>query len=258
VADDALLDHVVALSHQFVLDKLWIPIGVDNNGRLARLEVNAMIEVARRRQPGGNGEDILEVAEQGGHEVCGRHGVDSGRRAGCGHATPLDPVIITPTAHTSAGEIPENWPKGAQPLNPEHHLIAGQGNDEEVQHKFLRVDEELDVGADASAGHPVAIGDGYLEPGVEQRLEWRRHAVSVEMKEWVEPESTRAMMGAEAMVTSSFIVSAATIPVIAWREMRGEVSSSYSRGSGVSSSRRKIPFTRQTSKCSLENFSVQL
>jgi hypothetical protein len=56
-------------------------------------------------------------------------------------------------------------------LNPEHHLIAGQGNDEEVQHKFLRVDEELDVGADASAGHPVAIGGGYLEPGAEQRLE---------------------------------------------------------------------------------------
>jgi hypothetical protein len=109
--------------------------------------------------------------EQGAHQVCGRHGVDSGLRAGCGHTAPLDSVIIAPTAHTSAGEVPENWPKGEQPLNPEHHLIAGQGNDEEVQHKFLRVDEELDVGADASAGHPVAIGDGYMEPGAEQRLE---------------------------------------------------------------------------------------
>jgi hypothetical protein len=78
------------------------------------------------------------------------------------------------------------------------------------------------------------------------------------MNEWVEPESTRAVMGAEAMVTSSFIVSAAAILVIAWREMRGEVSSNCSSGSGVSSSRRKIPFTGQTSRCSLENFSVQL
>jgi hypothetical protein len=100
----------------------------------------------------------------------GRHGVDSGLLAGCGHAAPLDPVIIAPTTHTSAAKVPKNWPKGAQPLNPKHHLIAGQGNDEEVQHKFPRVDEELDVGADASAGHPVAIGDGYLEPEAEQRL----------------------------------------------------------------------------------------
>jgi hypothetical protein len=37
----------------------------------------------------------------------------------------------------------------------------------EIQHKFLRVDEELDVVADANAGHPVAISDGHLEPGVE-------------------------------------------------------------------------------------------
>jgi hypothetical protein len=78
------------------------------------------------------------------------------------------------------------------------------------------------------------------------------------MNEWVEPESTRVVMGVDAMVTSSFIVSAAAILVIAWREMRGEVSSSCSSGSGVSSSRRKILFTGQTLRCSLENFSMQL
>jgi hypothetical protein len=69
VADDALLDHVVALSLQFILNKLGIPIRADNNGGRARLEVNAVIEAARRRQHGGNGEDILEVTEQGAHQV---------------------------------------------------------------------------------------------------------------------------------------------------------------------------------------------
>jgi hypothetical protein len=46
MADDALLDHVVALSLQFILDQLGIPIRADNNGCCARLEVNAVIELA--------------------------------------------------------------------------------------------------------------------------------------------------------------------------------------------------------------------
>jgi hypothetical protein len=44
---------------------------MDNNWRHARLKVNSMIEAARWSQPSGDGEDVLEVPEQGRHQVRG-------------------------------------------------------------------------------------------------------------------------------------------------------------------------------------------
>jgi hypothetical protein len=71
-----LLEHVLALPLQLILDKLRVPIGVDGDGRRARLEMNAVVEVAQWRNPGGNGEYAVEVPEQGGHQVRGCHGVE--------------------------------------------------------------------------------------------------------------------------------------------------------------------------------------
>jgi hypothetical protein len=44
--------------------------------------------------------------------------------------------------HGEAREVSNDGPKGAQQVAPEHHLIALQGNDEEVDAEQLVVDGE--------------------------------------------------------------------------------------------------------------------
>jgi hypothetical protein len=83
---------------------------------------------------------------------------------------PIDAVIVALVAHARVGEIPEDGAKGPQPLNTEHHLIAHQWNDEEVHDECLHVNEELDVVADASTSHLVAVGDRHLKARVEDQL----------------------------------------------------------------------------------------
>jgi hypothetical protein len=86
--------------------------------------MNAMIESAWRWKPGGDSEDIFEVAEQGGHQVCGGQCVHDRRCTRSGHPMPIDTVIIAPATHARVGKIPEDWTKSPQPLNAEYHLIA--------------------------------------------------------------------------------------------------------------------------------------
>jgi hypothetical protein len=68
-------------------------------------EVDAVIVVARWRQPRRHHEDILEFFKQHQHEIRGFHGMDS-NHAASGHALLYDAMVIAPTGHTSALKVP--------------------------------------------------------------------------------------------------------------------------------------------------------
>jgi hypothetical protein len=80
-------------------------------------------------------------------------------------------MIIAPGAHTSVGEILENGAERAKPMDSKNHLIACQGNDKKIQHKFLTGNVEFDVLADVGAGDLVPVRHHHLEVWLKQGLE---------------------------------------------------------------------------------------
>jgi hypothetical protein len=98
----------------------------------------------------------------------------------CGHPVPFNTVIITLAAHARVGEISEDGAKGAQPLDVEYHLVAGQGNDEEIHHEYLQIDAEFDIATDVGAGQthhwppsPRGQGGRGARGGDNMPLRWR-------------------------------------------------------------------------------------
>jgi hypothetical protein len=53
-------------------------------------------------------------------------------REGSAQPGPLDSMVKPPKCHGEEREVPDDGPEGAEPVASEHHLIALQGNDEEV------------------------------------------------------------------------------------------------------------------------------
>jgi hypothetical protein len=59
-------------------------------------------------------------------------------------------------------EVPDDGPESTQPVAPEHHLVALQGNDEEVNVEGLVVDGKREHRADPKAGQPLVVGHAHV------------------------------------------------------------------------------------------------
>jgi hypothetical protein len=117
--------------------------------------MDLVVVVARRRPVGRCGEDI-EFLEWHHHRVY--HHITS-----CGYTLPHDTMIIPLTTHVRAIKIPQGWAQSAHLVLTEHHVIALEWNDEDIQDEFLMVNEDVDNPIDARASNEVVISDRYLQ-----------------------------------------------------------------------------------------------
>lgn len=96
-------------------------------------------------------------------------------RVGDAYPHPLDSMVKTPELHGEVRKVPDDGPKGAQPVAPKHRLIPLQGDDEEVDVQRFGVDGErehepnLEAGQSPTVGHPTVV----LLGAVGIRLRWR-------------------------------------------------------------------------------------
>ena len=72
----------------------------------------------RLDEEGGN------ISEEGLQEVGARAGMKT-RAHRSRHAMPVDLVISTPGRHGEGSEVPQNGPKGHEPLSAQHRIVTG-------------------------------------------------------------------------------------------------------------------------------------
>jgi hypothetical protein len=75
-------------------------------------------------------------------------------------------MIVAPTAHVCLVEVPQDQAQRAQPLHAEQHVVALHRNNEQVDDKFLGVDEDAERATDAGARDPITIGDLDMKTGL--------------------------------------------------------------------------------------------
>jgi hypothetical protein len=76
-------------------------------------------------------------------------------RAGSSQPGLLDPMVKPPKCHGEAREVPDDGPEGAQPVAPEHHLVALHAMMRKSMHNSSALMEK--GSADLKAGQPLAI-----------------------------------------------------------------------------------------------------
>jgi hypothetical protein len=59
-ADDALLEHLSALSLQLILGVL---VGLNRDRRHVELQIDSMVVEVRWRKPGGDSEDVVKILQ---------------------------------------------------------------------------------------------------------------------------------------------------------------------------------------------------
>jgi hypothetical protein len=71
-------------------------------------------------------------------------------------------MVVVSERHGQGAKVPQDGTQRGEPLGVEDHVVAGEGQDEEIGGEFL-VDEEQDAAVHARAWHPVAVGHRDVE-----------------------------------------------------------------------------------------------
>jgi hypothetical protein len=73
-------------------------------------------------------------------------------------------MIVAPERHGLVLEVPENGAEGAEPITPEHQLVAVEIDDVQVDVECVAGDRDGDVLANTRQGNAVAVRDADSEP----------------------------------------------------------------------------------------------
>jgi hypothetical protein len=149
----------MALALELVLDQLRVTVWPDRHRRRVRKQMDAMVVAVWWWQPCRCVEDIVELLEKQGQEVCPHHGV--GRRCSMAshRALPDHAVTVSPAANASPREVPQDGSQGAQQVHTEDHVEAIQRDHEQVEDELLGVDEDTSCTTDVCGSDTVTIGD---------------------------------------------------------------------------------------------------
>src|SRR6185436_1254620 len=89
----------------------------------------------------GLGEEGVEFLQEGVEKIAVTTHQSSGRQTWCGVGTdPRDPLPRTSEAQRVLREVPQDRPEGAQPLDPENHVVVAQGESVKVDVERLPLD----------------------------------------------------------------------------------------------------------------------
>jgi hypothetical protein len=133
-------------------------------------------------------------------------------------------------------DVPDDGPKGAQPVAHGHQLVALQGGDEEVNIEQQPMNREGKRRADLKVGKSLTIfhPHGHAIVGRGSHVQETSN-MSHQMKQWVETKLTRAMRVWSSIDRDNLI----EVPDRAWREISASLSTQSSSGCSSSYTSRR-------------------
>jgi hypothetical protein len=158
-AYDPLLHHGRALAFQLVFVGSRVLVWPDCHRLRARLQGDAVVVSALRRQTGWFGEDGAEGVQERGEELLARHSGANGCGPGSRDAGPADQAPLEVECHASAAQVPHNRTQRAQPPCAEDDVVPSQRHDVEIGRERGSIDGEGGVTEDPGAGDVLAVGN---------------------------------------------------------------------------------------------------
>jgi hypothetical protein len=145
-----LLKHVVALSLELVLLKLRVSVGSYRHRLGTVLQVDVVIMWTRWRQPRWLGEEDGELRQK-----LIQHVLRLELATQCCYSTrfalPRDATAVYEACHGEVRKVPQNRPKGAEPMRSEDEVVTAKGQGEALKAERLRAYHDVERRAKALA-----------------------------------------------------------------------------------------------------------